>query len=131
MITRLNKYRRQLLKTAWPAGATVMMIDPNRQNKLEPKYIGPYTVIRRNRAGNYYLKDATGEPLDRQVPPDQLKLIAKKPRAVDLSGCNISLSFILCLPVILPLSFLFVTFWLRDLAFRRLASYRCSCFAGS
>jgi hypothetical protein len=60
-----------------------MLRDVTRANKFEPKYVGPYTVVRRTHRGNYLLRDATGDLLDRHVPPDQLKLIAKKPRARD------------------------------------------------
>ena len=56
-----------------------------RANKFEPKYVGPYHVVRRIRNGAYLLRDpSTGDLLDRHVPPDQLKLVSKKPRASDL-----------------------------------------------
>jgi hypothetical protein len=84
MITRLNKHRRQLLQGSLPVGAIVMLIDPNRQNKFEPKYIGPYTIVRRARNGAYVLRDGTGDMLDRHVPPDQLKLVSRKARPIDL-----------------------------------------------
>ena len=86
MIKTLDKHRRILLRDAYPNGATVMLNDPQRQNKFESKYIGPYTIKRRTRAGNYVLHDGTGLELDRPVPPDQLKLLSKKPRAVDTQG---------------------------------------------
>jgi Chromo (CHRromatin Organisation MOdifier) domain len=54
-----------------------MLIDPVRANKFEPKYIGPYTVVRRSRHGGYVLKDATGDILDRHIPGDQLKLVTR------------------------------------------------------
>jgi hypothetical protein len=84
MVANLNKHRRQLMQGGLPKGAVVMLIDPHRQNKFEPKYIGPYTIIRRARNGAYVLRDATGDMLDRHVPADQLKLISRKPRLVDL-----------------------------------------------
>jgi hypothetical protein len=80
MLKRLNKHRRLLLPNSIPAGATVMIKDPHRQNKFEPKYIGPYTVLRRTHRGNYALRDMTGDILDRHIPGDQIKLIAKAPR---------------------------------------------------
>lgn len=83
MVQSLNKHRRVLLQNSIPAGSTVMLIDPIRANKFEPKYVGPYTVVRRSRNGNYVLRDATGDLLDRHVPPDQLKVVAKKPRSSD------------------------------------------------
>ena len=60
-----------------------MIKDPSRENKFEPKYIGPYTIIRRSRGGAYVLKDATGDILDRHVPADQMKLIARRKRRID------------------------------------------------
>ena len=68
-----------------PTGATVMLIDPIRKNKFEPKYIGPYTIARRARNGAYVLRDGTGDVLDRHVPLDQLKLLSKR----QLSNNNI------------------------------------------
>jgi hypothetical protein len=84
MIKSLNEHRRVLLTDAFPKGAVVMLIDPRRENKFDPKYIGPYTIVRRTRNGNYALRDATGELLDRHTPPDQLKLVSRKARPIDL-----------------------------------------------
>ena len=85
MATMFAKHRRTLLGTdSFPAGAVVMLRDPVRQNKFEPKYVGPYTVVRRSHRGNFVLRDATGDILDRHVPPDQLKLVSKTARASDL-----------------------------------------------
>jgi len=86
MIKSINQHRRGLLTDAFPNGAVVMLIDQLRQNKFEPKYVGPYTVVRRTRNGNYALRDATGELLDRHTPPDQLKLVSRKARPVDLEN---------------------------------------------
>jgi len=85
LVQSLNKNRKQLLPTAFPTGSTVMIIDPHRSNKFEPKYIGPYTIVRRSRNGNYVLKDLTptGDILDRHVPADQLKMISKSKRQID------------------------------------------------
>jgi hypothetical protein len=60
-----------------------MIKDPRRENKFEPKYIGPYIVVRRARNGAYVLKDTTGDLLDRHVPVDQLKIVSKRSRAKD------------------------------------------------
>ncbi len=85
MVASLNKQRRQLKQGAMPNGAIVMLVDKTRQNKFQPKYVGPYTVIRRARNGAYVLRDATGAMLDRHVPPDQLKLVSRKARPSDLA----------------------------------------------
>jgi hypothetical protein len=80
MIQSLNKMRKILLPLSLPEGSTVMLKDPLRANKFEPKYVGPYTIIRRARNGAYVLKDATGMILDRHVPLDQLKIVVRGPR---------------------------------------------------
>jgi hypothetical protein len=84
MIKSLNEHRRILLTDTFPNGAVVMLIDPRRTDKFQPKYIGPYTIVRRTRNGNYALRDATGELLDRHTPPDQLKLVSRTARPIDL-----------------------------------------------
>jgi hypothetical protein len=86
MVQSLNKHRRVLLHSTFPNGAIVMLKDPLRQNKFEPKFVGPYTIVRRTRNGNYVLRDATGDILDRHAPPDQLKLISRKARPSDLEA---------------------------------------------
>jgi hypothetical protein len=83
MMKRLYHTRRQLMPNAIPTGASVMLVDPIRNNKFEPKYLGPYIVVRRAQNGGYVLKDATGDILDRHVPVDQLKLIDRSGRFVD------------------------------------------------
>ena len=80
MIASLNKHRRILKEKSFPIGSVVMLIDPVRRDKFEPKYVGPYTIVRRAHNGAYVLKDATGDILDRHVPPDQLKLISRSVR---------------------------------------------------
>jgi transposase InsO family protein len=82
MMKYLDKKRRVLLEP-YPIGSVVMLKDPNRRDKWEPKYVGPYSIIRRTRNGNYRLRDETGEDLERSIPPDQLKLLSKKPREED------------------------------------------------
>ena len=87
MIKSLDKQRRLLLNNSYPTGAIVMLIDKLRANKWESKYVGPYSVIRRTHNGNYLLRElSTGELLDRHIPADQLKLISKKPRPIDIEG---------------------------------------------
>jgi hypothetical protein len=86
MIATLNKHRKVLLPDAFPNGSIVMLTDPLRSTKFEPKYIGPYTVTRRSRNGAYALRDSTGDMLDRHVPPDQLKLVSRKARPIDLEN---------------------------------------------
>ncbi|HVX00525.1 MAG TPA: hypothetical protein VHA52_08840, partial [Candidatus Babeliaceae bacterium] len=85
MVKTLNKNRKQLLSAySFPIGSTVMIIDVNRQNKWEPKYVGPYTIVRRSYGGAYVLKDSEGDLLDRKVTADQMKLISKSKRQLDI-----------------------------------------------
>jgi hypothetical protein len=87
MVERLDQQRRTLKGEAFPAGSIVMLKDPTpNRPKFEPKYLGPYTVLRRTRGGTYQLRDATGDNLDRTVPADQLKFVAKKPRRTDIDS---------------------------------------------
>lgn len=79
----LAKHRRMLSHKSMPTGATVMIKDQTRANKFEPKYVGPYIIVRRARNGAYVLKDVDGDLLDRHVPADQIKLISKTARAKD------------------------------------------------
>jgi hypothetical protein len=85
MMKSLDKQRKLLTANAFPVGAVVMLNDPHRQNKFEPKYIGPYSIVRRTRNGNYQLTDGTGEFLERHITPDQLKLVSKTPREADVA----------------------------------------------
>ena len=73
----LTKHRRMLLPSSIPTGATVMIKDPVRENKFEPKYIGPYIIARRAYNGACVLRDVDGDILDRHVPIDQIKIVSK------------------------------------------------------
>ena len=83
MIQTLNKHRRMIIPSALPTGSVVMLNDPLRANKFEPKYVGPYTIVRRAHNGAYVLRDQTGDIFDRHVPADQLKLLTKAARKKD------------------------------------------------
>lgn len=78
MVEHMNMKRRSVVLKGLPAGTAVMLNDPRRQNKFEPKYIGPYNIVRRTRNGTYVLRDAAGDLLDRHVQLDQLKVLSKK-----------------------------------------------------
>jgi hypothetical protein len=67
----------KILKEDFPSGSFVMMIDSERKNKLEPVYLGPFKVLRRNRGGAYVLQDMQGSLLPRNVPASHLKLVSK------------------------------------------------------
>src|SRR6185369_17159066 len=83
MINEIDKLRRVTLPSPLSTGSVVMLRDPDKKDKFEPKYIGPYIIARRTHRGNYVLRDMTGDILDRAVPMDQLKLLANKARKKD------------------------------------------------
>ena len=61
-------------------GTRVMLRVYARNNKLEPRYDGPFTVIRRNRGGAYILANSNGVRHHSPVAPSHLKLIPSAPR---------------------------------------------------
>ncbi|KAF9943519.1 hypothetical protein BGZ65_000883, partial [Modicella reniformis] len=70
----IDRFNATVLHNIFPDGAIVMAIDPIRGNKLDPKYEGPYTVVKQDRNGTYTLRDATGDILPRKCVAPQLKL---------------------------------------------------------
>jgi hypothetical protein len=56
-------------------GSVVMIIDPIREDKMAPIWIGPYKVLRRGRGGAYSLLDDQGALLTRKVPPEHIRVI--------------------------------------------------------
>lgn len=78
MVSRLNKTRKAIMPKTLPMGTEVYLVDPVKANKWQPKYLGPYTVVRRAHHGGYVLRDSTGDILDRHVTIDQLKVLSSK-----------------------------------------------------
>lgn len=78
MVVKLNKTRKALVPKTLVVGTEVYLLDPIKTNKWQPKYLGPYTIVRRAHNGGYVLKDSTGDLLDRHVPIDQLKVLSSK-----------------------------------------------------
>ena len=78
MIEHLNKTRKATMPKTLPMGTEVYLVDPVKTNKWQPKYLGPYTVVRRAHHGGYVLRDSTGDILDRHVTIDQLKIPSSK-----------------------------------------------------
>jgi hypothetical protein len=78
MVARLNNMRKALIPRSIASGTEVYLVDPIKTNKWQPKYLGPYTVVRRSQGGAYVLRDTTGDILDRHVPIDQLKVLSSK-----------------------------------------------------
>ena len=55
----------------------VMTINLERKTKLDPLYNGPFQVVKVNDYGTYSLMNPDGTLLNRNYPPNQLKLVAK------------------------------------------------------
>ena len=93
MVKSVDQSHRLLKPQEFPPGATVMLRDPRKKDKRDTNYVGPYTIQRRDRNGNCILVDNDGKPLDRHVPPDQLKPVATDPTtaqdAMDFTSNNI------------------------------------------
>jgi len=62
-----------------PVGASVMVKVTEKQNKLDPNYIGRYTVKRINTGGSYVLENESGKLEPRNFPPSLLKVISQDP----------------------------------------------------
>jgi hypothetical protein len=58
----------------FPPGTFVMAKDELRTSKAQPRYLGPFRVVRRNRGGAYILMDAANNPLTRA--PEALKQVS-------------------------------------------------------
>jgi transposase InsO family protein len=77
-----NEYfmkKNRILRDEYPVGSQVMIKDELRSSKVEPRYEGPFTVVRRQASGNYLLKAIDGSEYVR--PPNVLKLVA--PEIID------------------------------------------------
>ena len=77
---KLEKIRRNIFIRDLPPGTQVMILDEKYlkgapRPKSEPKYIGKYTIVRREVNGPYVVKDMTGDILSRKIPIDQMKVL--------------------------------------------------------
>lgn len=61
----------------FPEGSKVMIKDMLRSKKLDPRYEGPYTVVRQTQGGSYVLRDEQGLLASRNFAPSQLKLVSR------------------------------------------------------
>jgi len=78
----LDQIRAKLIAKELSVGVRVMIKDPRyllqpgMKPSSAPKYVGPYTVVRKTKYGTYILRDMKGELLERSVPIDQIKTSA-------------------------------------------------------
>ena len=59
----------------FPINSKVMILDPTRSKKTDPRYLGPYVIVNHTANKSYTLEDLTGKLLDRDVPTQQIKLL--------------------------------------------------------
>ena len=57
-----------------PIGTTVYLLDPRRENKMAPPFIGPYTVEEMTDKDNFRIKDSMGNIYPRECVLDELKI---------------------------------------------------------
>ncbi|KAF9110775.1 hypothetical protein BGW39_004577, partial [Mortierella sp. 14UC] len=74
MISAFNKAHRLV---EFPTGSYVMVKDPLAKTPLDPKYDGPYKVVRRTPRGTYVLQDNLNHVLSRNYAPEQIKLVTQ------------------------------------------------------
>jgi len=58
-------------------GTEVVLLDPTRENKLAPPYVGSFTVGQRDNLGRYYLYDADGKLHPGAVDITRLKVVSR------------------------------------------------------
>jgi transposase InsO family protein len=72
MINAFNKTHRL---TEFTPGSFVMVKDEEAETALDPKYDGPFKVVRRTSKGTYVLRDNMSRLLARNYAPEQLKAV--------------------------------------------------------
>lgn len=78
---------RQVVTVPISNGASVMVMDVSRSKKHEPYWTGPFVVLRCTAAGTYTLLTPDGALFHRNVPRQQLKVIASA-AVVDVSDLD-------------------------------------------
>jgi transposase InsO family protein len=61
-----------------PVGTLVMLKDPTRTSKHQPKWIGPFRIVQQKKGGTYVLQNLDLSLYHRQPPRDHLKVIDGK-----------------------------------------------------
>jgi transposase InsO family protein len=75
--------KKKVIVDPFPPGSYVMTEDPSPSNALQPKWEGPYKVVRRNKGGAYVLEDLTKKLLASNVAPSRMKLVQRDPVEMD------------------------------------------------
>ena len=86
--------KRNVKQARLPVGTMVMLEDPLRSAKSEPRWVGPYRVVKVTKAGTYSLLDSTSALFGRNVPRQQLKVISFPVDRSPLSSSQLSPAFV-------------------------------------
>jgi transposase InsO family protein len=71
--------KRKSIARVYPKGAVVFVINQDISSKLDPLFVGPFSIDSRvGKSHAYKLLDQDGEPLERAVPISQLKWVSDK-----------------------------------------------------
>lgn len=71
---RFEKHHK-IIEEKYPLNSKVMLLDPVRSTKMQPRWLGPYFIKNYTRNGSYTLADITGELLPRDVPTQHIRVI--------------------------------------------------------
>ena len=80
-----SKVTELMLKT----GTQVYVATKGLHNKLHPRYVGPYVVVKQATGGNYILKNILGEQLENSFPLSRLKIIHESKESADTDQDNL------------------------------------------
>lgn len=73
-----EKAKRGREETTYERQEWVMMKDPRRASKNEPKWVGPYEIIEVTEAKTLRLRDTTGEVMKNTVNPDAVQRVSAR-----------------------------------------------------
>jgi len=71
---RFEKHHK-IIEEKYPLNSKVMLLDPVRSTKMQPRWLGPYFIKNYTRNGSYTLADITGELLPRDVPTQHIRVV--------------------------------------------------------
>jgi transposase InsO family protein len=75
-LNELLDKRRKLVCRTLPPGATVFIANEHIVSKVDPLWVGPYTVVRRTQHKTYRLRDPDNEMLDKPIPISKIKWVS-------------------------------------------------------
>ncbi len=72
-----NKRTTRIVRTFLERGTVVYRKNDGMITKLEPRWIGPYTIFDHDERGNYLLLDSLGNGIQTKYPLEKLKLLSQ------------------------------------------------------